>query len=181
MKCGHFTRLAMRTGTQQQAPTRWPVRHTLDLALIVLVLQPTLLFFTLVDFARGGGGDGTFLDRGFAYISRVLRPGKRADNVDADTLVWEAMLSLFGLVLTQAWYCTRMKGWQSIADGLERHEDAHTLKKRRVPIHAQVEVRHGATNAVYRIFFVFSTVIMGPCIGRCCGARRACKYVRYRS
>lgn len=116
----------------------WPVRHTFDLALILFVLQPTLLVFTLVDFARTSEST-TFLGQSFAYLSRVLRPGQRASNVDKTSLVWEAMHSLFGIALTQAWYCVRMSGWLSMAEGYERKEDAAALKRRRIPIRAQVE------------------------------------------
>lgn len=130
----------MRRAAQIKEARSWPTGHLVQLGLIMFILQPVLLIFTLIDFARTLDERAPFLWRCFAHMSRILRPGARSAHTDGQTLVWEAMLGLFGIFLTQAWYCTRMQSWLHVAEGHELGEDAAALKKRQRSAHAQVEV-----------------------------------------
>lgn len=130
----------MRRAAQIKEARPWPTGHLVQLGLIMFILQPVLLIFTLIDFARTLDEHAPFLWRCFAHMSRILRPGARSAQTDGQTLVWEAMLGLFGIFLTQAWYCTRMQSWLHVAEGHELGEDAAALKKRQRSAHAQVEV-----------------------------------------
>ncbi|PKI85008.1 Glycosylphosphatidylinositol (GPI) anchor assembly protein [Malassezia vespertilionis] len=125
----------MRTGV-------WPGRHALQAVLMYVVLQPTLLLLSVVDFARvfPASGERSLPIQVVLLASKILRPGARgAGETLGDVLVWESVLALQGVLLTQAWFTLRMSAWHTMAQGHELRETKSQLHARRMPFHQQLE------------------------------------------
>ena len=123
---------------------RWPLRHTLQLVLVMCVLQPTLLALSVVDFAWvwRDAPSLPLAARVLMFVSRILRPGAlaRVDSGRSGAVAWELALALYGVLITQAWYCMRIGSWWSVTEGYARSETRTQLRMRKHTIKQQLEV-----------------------------------------
>ncbi|WFC94443.1 hypothetical protein MBRA1_001073 [Malassezia brasiliensis] len=124
-----------------QGAAAWPVRHDVQLAFVMLVLQPLLLSLTLVDFARAWpDAADSFLMRALAHVSRILRPGVGRDApATGAALLREAALSLQGMYITQAWFCARMASWHSVSEAYESGASRKDAQKQAHSVGQQLE------------------------------------------
>ena len=161
-----------------RAAEPWPVRHVLQLLLLLLVLQPLLLLLTLLDAPREWASDAGVASF-VAQISRILRPGARVDGADGARRVWEAAMALQGLLIVQFWFCMRLGAWARLSEGYEKHETPAQLAQRRQTLTQQLEVRtcDACADSVHDRVFPWRAVPVARRVPRACARGRACEYV----
>ncbi|WFD19410.1 Glycosylphosphatidylinositol (GPI) anchor assembly protein [Malassezia caprae] len=119
---------------------QWPVRHMVQLVLLVLVLQPVVLLLLFVDVAPANGTAPTsWVHTALAHLTRLVRAGSSEARADGAARAWSMTLALKGAVMMQAWYCTRMHAWYTLAEGYERREKPSELRARQRTASQQIE------------------------------------------
>ncbi|SHO77712.1 Hypothetical protein MSYG_2054 [Malassezia sympodialis ATCC 42132] len=130
----------MRPAPTARDAGQWPVRHMVQLVLLVLVLQPVVLLLLFVDVAPASdSAPASWVHTALVHLTRLVRAGSSDARAGGAARAWSVTLALKGAVMMQAWYCTRMHAWYTMAEGYERREPPSELRKRQRTASQQIE------------------------------------------
>lgn len=126
----------MRSAGTARPVGSWPIGHTAHLTLLVFLLQPFIFVVLFVDEVQADEAATSFsLRTALAHLTRLVRGG----STQGASRTWSLTLALKGMIMMQAWYCTRMKAWCSLAESYERRERLQERRARHRTATQQME------------------------------------------